>query len=372
VVTVNTKEYREALVLPALVKADRIAAIKTEFPGRLEKWHFKEGDLVEQGQLVVSLNIDTLMAGINELQASMKTAAENSDLAGIMIESAELDLENARMNKNVQALALEAVQSDHNLALTEFKRIQKLVKKKVLDPSKLDTVRNALRQTELGVARAKEGLSGAELSVTSGRLRVKQATAKQELAVARLMELDAAVANVLVKINKSSLRAPISGRLEEHLMEPGEVLPAGVSCANIYDLTYLRATVNVPDRFVAFLDSKNGAAKTFIQMNRPGVELQVRAKLIIPGLPTLGGGKEAGLELDAEIVYIAQSTDPESNTFKVELRLPNVGGALRHGIIGRAKIEYLFYPQAIVIPVPKGWPSPRMTRPRLSQRLNGG
>ncbi len=292
-----------------------------------------------------------LMAGLEELKAAMTTASDNSDVASIMIESAGLDLENTRKNTKVQKLALQSVQSDWDLTLTEFKRIQKLVQKKVLGSSRLDTVRNALKQRELAVARAKESLGSSELGVNMAKLRVKQARANLELANSRLMELDAAVANVLVKINKSNLTAPISGRLERHMIEPGEVMSAGSSCAYIYDLDYLRATVNVPDRFIAFLDPKNTAAKAFIQVNRPGVELQVRAKLIIPGLPKLTGGNEAGLEVDAEIVYIAQAADPESNTFKVELRLPNIGGALKHGIIARGKIEYLYYPQAIIIPV---------------------
>jgi multidrug efflux system membrane fusion protein len=73
--------------------------------------------------------------------------------------------------------------------------------------------------------------------------------------------------------------------------------------------------------------------------------------LIIPGLPKLTGGFEAGLELEAKIAHVAQSSDPESNTFKVELRLPNPSGALKHGTIVRSRIEYLYYPDAIIIPM---------------------
>jgi len=154
-----------------------------------------------------------------------------------------------------------------------------------------------------------------------------------------------------VKINKCKLKTPISGRLEEHLVEPGEVVTAGVQVARIYDLKNLQATINVPDRYISFLDPKNLAAKSFIQMNMPGAEQHINAKLTIPGLPKLTGGTAAGIELNAEIARIAQSSDPESNTFRVELRLPNPGEVLRHGVIGRGEIEYLYYPRAIIIPM---------------------
>ena len=63
------------------------------------------------------------------------------------------------------------------------------------------------------------------------------------------------------------------------------------------------------------------------------------------------GGTYDGLELDAKVVRIAQAADSASNTFDVELRLPNPGEALKQGMIVQAHIAYLLYPDAIVIPL---------------------
>jgi len=105
VVTVSTEEYREALTLPALVKADRTAAIRPESPGTLARWFFPEGATVERGQIVAELNIDILMANLEELKAALKTASENATLAGIGTESALLELENTQKRAKVQELA---------------------------------------------------------------------------------------------------------------------------------------------------------------------------------------------------------------------------------------------------------------------------
>jgi RND family efflux transporter MFP subunit len=220
-----------------------------------------------------------------------------------------------------------------------------------MDTSKLDTAQNAITQAGLGVERANQALESARLGIQTAEVRVKEASTNRDLAKARLVELKAATASLKVQLKKTRLKAPISGRIEKHLIEPGEFTGAGDPLAHIYDLRFIRAIVNVPDRYIAFLDAKNPTIRTFIQMNMPHAEQRIRAQLILLGLPKLTGENGAGIAFDAEIARIAQAADPSSNTYQVELRLPNPGGALRHGMIARGKIEYLYYPQAIVIPV---------------------
>jgi hypothetical protein len=130
VVTVSTEEYREALTLPALVEADRTAAIRPESPGTLARWFFPEGATVERGQIVAELDIDILMANLEELKAALKTASENATLSGIGTESASLELENTQKRAKVQELALKSAEANRELAMTEFTRIQTLVEKK--------------------------------------------------------------------------------------------------------------------------------------------------------------------------------------------------------------------------------------------------
>jgi len=88
-----------------------------------------------------------------------------------------------------------------------------------------------------------------------------------------------------------------------------------------------------------------------VALAMPGAKRAIRSRIVIPGLPRLTGGAYSGIELAAEIARIAQSSDPASNTFQVELRLLNPGEALKQGMIAQAHIDYLFYPAAIVIPL---------------------
>jgi len=349
--TVRPVPYIEMLTLPARVEADRIAAISPESGGTLASWHADEGALVTEGQVVAELDLKVINASYEEMEAAVRSAAKSVSLTRIGRERAAVGLATAQKQTKLQELALSAANEDLKLARIEFNRIRSLVAKKVMDSARMDTSKNALIQAELSSARAEEALASAKLGVKNAEVQEKEAAGNLGLAEARIRELEAAMASVDIQVGKTSLQAPISGRLEEHLVEAGEVVDKGVPLAFIYDLEYVRATVNIPDRYVAFLDPDNLATQVFVHKNMPGAQSRIRARLIIPGLPNLTGGNGDSLAFDAEIARIAQAADPESNTYKVELRLLNPGAALRHGLIARGQIEYLHYPEAIVIPI---------------------
>ena len=351
VITVRPREYRETLTLPALLEADRTAAISSEFAGTLDRWHISEGMEIKQGQIVARLDTDAIDASIRELEASLRTTQKNIRLASIAKEASDVELAGARKQVRLRELSIDAARSELELAQIEFRRVNDLVGKKVMKIASLDTAKNTLKQKELEEARARETLESKLLEERSAELRIKEARADLDLATARIGELNAAIDSLKVRRDKTILKAPIAGKLEEHLIEPGEVVMAGTSLAYMYDLRYMRATVNVPDRYVSFMDPSNPASQAFIQMNMPGARQQIRTQLIVPGLPKLTGGTGRGMTFDARVDRIAQASDPASNTFKVVLRLPNPSGVLRHGIIAQGRIEYLYYPRAIVIPV---------------------
>lgn len=351
VVTVRPRPYREALVLPARLEADRVGEVSPEFAGKLARWHVAEGALVRRGDVVAEMDTAALRASLDELTARRRSAELSRDRARLGLDGAGVALENARKDVEVRELALRSAEATLDLARIDHGRASRLVEEKVLDQARLDSARNALTQAEVGVGQAREAVAGARLSVRGAEVRLDEAKAALALAGAGIAETEASIETLRVQIEKSLVRASVGGRLEEHLAEPGEVVDRGAVIARLYDLAFLKAVVQVPDRYVPFLDAGNPAAAEYIRLNRPSARQEVRATLAFPGLPKLSGGETAGLEFPAEVSRISQAADPQSNTFEVELRLANPAGALKHGVIARAVLEYLFYPEAIVIPV---------------------
>ena len=348
--TVISEPFIESLTLPAIINADRIAGIRPEFSGVLDRWFFPEGAQVKIGDVLAEINTKSLRLSLEELEAALKTASQNVNLSNIQKERASVNLSNIRKNVKLHEIELASAESNLKPIKKHFYRTNQLVKQKMATASTLDDAQNALTQSELAVTRANQNLNSAYLNVSSAELAVKEANAGIQLAEARIVEIEAAIDALEYKIEKGKLKAPFSGRLEEHLVQPGEIASPSAAIAVIYDLKFLRATINVPDRYIGFLNPDSEGTKDFINKNMPGAEQRIQAKLTIPGLPALTGGTESGIELQAEIARIAQSSDPKSNTFRVELRLPNPGNALKQGIIARCKIEYLYFPEAVIIP----------------------
>lgn len=351
VVTIKTQEFTEALTLPAIINADRVVHIKPEFTGVLERWLFPEGGEVHLGDVIAEIDTKAFRLNLDELVAALKTASKNVFLSNISKEKAQVNFANMQENVKIKENALDSSESSLTLAKKSYNRVQKMASQNIATSAQLDNSQNSLTQAELSVIQAKQNLNSANLNTQFANLAIKEADAGIELAEARIVELEASIESLEYRIGRGKLKAPFSGILEAHLIEPGEMASPGTPVAAIYDLKYLRATIDIPDRYIALLDPNNDKIKSFIKLNMSGAEQRIKAKIIIPGIPKLTGEVDNGIELDAEIARIAQSSTPESNTFEVELRFPNPGNALKHGIIARSKIEYLFYPKALIIPV---------------------
>lgn len=351
VMTIVPEEYEEALVLPARLVADREAVVSSEVSGTLKRWLVTDGATVAAGQLVAELESDAQEARLVELEALRAATAAGITVAQESERLAKVGLEQAHRDVETLKLELKSAQSNLDLVVKDFGRVEGLARDKIGTQSELDAAVNRKVQAELTVAKAEDLIAKAAIAARSAEVGVAQARANVELSRARLAEKAAAISAARVALAKTRLAAPLAGRLDKCLVEPGEVVAIDQELARIYDLEHVRAQVDVPDRYVPFLDQRAAAVDKYVAWSMPGAKRRLDAKLLLPGLPKLTGGTHRGLEFAAEIAYISQASDPISNTFTVELRLPNPGGALKPGIIGRARIVYLVYPQALVIPM---------------------
>ncbi len=350
-ITVRAREYFESLTLPAKLEADRRAVLSSELNGRLDRWLVKEGEQVEAGQVLALLNTDSYQAELVQKKAEHASSQKSVTVAQQQLENARVNLTQAEKDAAALQLDLQSAQANLVLAQKEYDRIKTLSDQDIATASDVDSARNTLTQMHLAVEKVEDSMARARVAVNSAQVRVAEATAARDLSQGKVAEAQAGIAMLQVIIGKASLRAPIPGKLEEHLVEPGEVITAGAPLAHIYDLAHVRATVDVPDRYVPFLDRTNPAISAYITQTLPGARQDLKAMIVLPGMPKLTGGTYEGLHLEATIHRIAQASDPASNTFQVELKLPNPQGVLKEGMIASARIDYLRYPAAITVPL---------------------
>lgn len=351
VVTVRTEEYRETLILPARLEADRHGVISSELSGRLETWTVPENARVKVGEQVAALNTDTLTAELARLRAHHASTLQEAVVAQRQERSEQLALEQSEQELTALQIDLESAEATRKLATRDCERIRTLAASGIATAAELDAAEDRQTQARLGVGKVKESMNRARIAVQTAQARLEQAGAAQDLARSRVEESTQDIAARNVALEKTRLCSPVPGTVEEYLVEAGEVVTPGLPLAHVYDLEFVRAVVDVADRYVPFLDADNPTLREYIALAMPGAEQDVRTRLVVPGLPKLTGGTYDGLDLQAEIVRIGQSADPASNTFKVELRMPNPGRALKQGMICEARIDYLRYPEALIIPL---------------------
>lgn len=347
----QAREYRDALVLPARITADQKAKVASELPGRLEKWLVREGEAVTQGQVIAVLADADLQAQLSQLHAARTVAAATVTLGERQVDSARINLDQTEKNAAALVIDRDSARADLELAEREFARVKALSATDVATQAEVERADNALAHGRLGLARAEDAITRAAIGVRAAQAGIGEVEASLALSRGRLAEVQAQIATLQVTVAKTEIRAAVSGQFESFLAEAGEVLQVGQELGWIYDLRFVRAEVDIPDRYVPLLATGSDAVTTYLAHAMGGARRDLRVMVRIPGLPRLTGGNHAGVEFAAVVDRVAQAADPASNTFRVELRFENPAGALREGILAQADIEFLVYPEALVVPL---------------------
>lgn len=185
------------------IEADQVN-ISTKYAGRIASIAADEGDMVEAGQVLARM--------------------DDAELAA-QVRAAEAQVRRAQTAKREAEASVARVMSDQRLARSELDRIERLRKLGHATAEQLDTRRAAVSSASAGIEAARAGVQAAEASID----------AAQEELVRLRATLDNAV-----------LVAPISGRVQYRLAEPGEILPAGGAVLTLLNTTNVYMNVFLP------------------------------------------------------------------------------------------------------------------------------
>lgn len=151
---------------------------------------------------------------------------------------------------------------------------------------------------------------GSELAYLEAKYMAEQAEAS-------LAALEQRLANTVI-------RAPISGILDDRMVEVGTMVSPGAATARVIDLDPVKITAGVPERYA--LDVRPGAA----------------ASVTFDVLP--------GEEFTGTISYVGAAVDPRSRTFAVELTLLNENGMIKPEMAANVSVVRGVVTEAVVVP----------------------
>jgi membrane fusion protein (multidrug efflux system) len=131
---------------------------------------------------------------------------------------------------------------------------------------------------------------------------------------------------VRARLERTDINAPITGILNDILVEEGEYVQAGTPVAEIVDVKTVKVLVDVPERDIAFFEV--------------GAEVEVFLNY-----------RDRDKTLTGTITFISELADPATRTTSVEITLPNEKGFLRSGQIVRVGLTRRILEDAILIPL---------------------
>jgi membrane fusion protein, multidrug efflux system len=126
------------------------------------------------------------------------------------------------------------------------------------------------------------------------------------------------------RLAKTIVRAPISGVLDDRLVEVGGMVAPGTPIARVVDAATVKITGGVPERYTA--DITRGAS---MRVSFDG----------------LGGVEHLG-----KVEFVGATLNETNRTFPVEVSVPNPQGFIRPGMVANLQVARRAVDQALLVP----------------------
>jgi membrane fusion protein (multidrug efflux system) len=156
----------------------------------------------------------------------------------------------------------------------------------------------------------------------------KDATSRSDLddATLRLATSKAQLAEVRARLERTQILAPITGVLNDLLVEQGEYVQSGMPVAEIVDADTVKVVVDVPERDITFF-TVGQKAEVFLNYRD-------QEKLLV-----------------GSITFISELADQQTRSTSMEITLNNKEGLLRSGQIVRVHLTRRIIKNAVLIPL---------------------
>lgn len=239
--------------------------IAAKYPGRIVELPVHEGDLVKAGDLIARQDSTDLLAQRDAVAAAR-------DRAGQAMQRAQAETEVRRVQARLAQLELDHAGKLQQDALVSGAEVER---------------RTAQRDGE--------------------QAGVKVATAAIGEATAARGEAEAQIRRLNVAIEEMSLRAPVDGRIEYRVVEPGSVIPSGGRVVTLLNLADAHMTVFLPTAVAGTLQVGDEAR----------IVLDAAPQYVVPA-------KVSFVAAEAQFTpkYVETDAEREKLVFRVKLQVP--------------------------------------------------
>lgn len=277
-----------------IAASDEIQVV-SKVSGKAASVNVKEGSVVKQGDVLVTLEAADYQQQINQAQAAIAGA------------SAKLrDTKAGARNEQLTQLSSIVTQAQAGLKVAEsnYNRMKALFDAGALSQAELERVSLDLEKARTGLEQAQAQYDLAKAGPTADTVAALQAE------VSRL--------NSSLELAKSSydntiIRAPISGIVAKRSIDPGEMAGAGTPLLVLVNMADVKVEASVPQD----------------QINNVKVGSEVDVKV----------GSLGGKVLKGTVEFVSPVSDPNSSSFPIKVKVSNQEGLLRAGMVAEVALQ---------------------------------
>jgi HlyD family secretion protein len=197
--------------------------VATKMAGRVGEILVDEGAFVQAGQVLATMQVQTLNAQLREAQAQRAQAVT-------AVASAQAQVAMRQSDKAALLAQQRQAEAEFDAAKRRLARSETLTREGAASAQTLDDDRARTRSTEAAIAAVQAQGMSADAAIAAARAQVTSAQAQ-------VQAMDATLERIQAEIDDSQLKAPRDGRVQFRVAQPGEVLGAGGRVLNLLDLS---------------------------------------------------------------------------------------------------------------------------------------
>ena len=291
--------------------------LSSKVAGKISRIACNEGDKIQAGQVVITLESDDIKASLDQAMAGVERAKANVKVAEASIGNSKANLLAAEAEVKSAAADLEKAGAQVEESRRQADRREDLFKRNLIAKESRDQMVTEHAINAAGYDSSKEKLNAARSRKDVAASQLSAAISQWNSSKAMLKEAEANRAFFRSKLEDTSIVTPVTGTVIFKALETGEMVSPGAAVLTIVDLDSLYARVDIDETKIGGV-VLNG--KAFVRVEGvPGKTFEGRISEI---------GRNGEFATQRDVVRGRE----DIKTFRVKARIADPSGTLKPGM----------------------------------------